>query len=461
MNSVRTIQGIASITIWLAIATLAVWWTQKLRSTDENAKYPNKPIQVVVPFPAGGGSDTFVRILQKGIVEDNLLEQPLVVINQGGGGGTIGSRGVKNSRPDGYKIMCLHNAIITAKLSETVKYGPEAFTPIALTGSMSLVIIVREDSPFTNVSELVDQAKATPNAVCFGANQGAPAYFAALQLERSLPGASFNIVSANGGADRYASLIGGHLQAAIFSLSEYLDFRSPEGTPADQNIRAIAVLNAKRHEAIPDVMTCSEQGVPVVMSNANYWWAPKGTSPEIVNHLATALEGAMKNKTVRSELTRLRVDLDYLTGAELQANLNDTIKSFESVAARKQTAVPDFIPWLATVTGLMFLWMIAESVYKPISAMGLTTGTAVNSESHYIRRPGIAAGCFAILVAYVVSLETGLLPFAISTSIMVLSTGLLMTRFRRSHWRVLLQTALLTGLGTEFVFTHIFVTALP
>ena len=86
-------------------------------STGElSTEYPNRPIQIVVPFAAGGGTDTFVRILQKSIDAQGLLPQPLVIINQPGGGGTIGSHYVKESRPDGYRILCHNEAIITAQL---------------------------------------------------------------------------------------------------------------------------------------------------------------------------------------------------------------------------------------------------------------------------------------------------------------------------------------------------------
>jgi hypothetical protein len=164
---------------------------------------------------------------------------------------------------------------------------------------------------------------------------------------------------------------------------------------------------------------------------------------------------------VRSELARLRVDPDFLKGSALRTELNETITRFESVATKKQTVVPDFIPYLVAVTSLMFLWVIAESTYKPISSLPLTTGSPLLNQPDFVHRPGIAVGCFLLLSAYVLTLDTGWLPFAVSTAAMVLSVGLLMTRFQRSHWLTLLQTALLTGLGTEFVFTHIFVTALP
>ena len=236
------------------------------KSETTESGYPERAIHIVVPYDAGGGSDTFVRILEKGIAEDALVDQPLVILNQPGGSGTIGSGEVKNADPDGYKILCHHNAIITAKLAETVDYGPEAFEPIAMTGEMSMVILVRDDSPIQNIVDLLETAKDKPNTIRFGANKGAPAYFTTLQLQKSLEGAELTIVSAGGGADRYSKILGGHLEAGIFSLSEYLDFRGPAGTPPDQNIRAIALLSNQRHESIPDVPTAVEMNVPVVLT---------------------------------------------------------------------------------------------------------------------------------------------------------------------------------------------------
>ena len=248
--------------------------------SNGGSDYPSRPIQVVVPYGAGGGSDTFVRTIQKGIVQDDLLPQPLVIMNVPGGGATSGSRKVKDASLDGYKILCLHNAIITAKLAKTVDYGVEAFEPIAMTGELSLVIMVRDDAPYDDLRDLLNEAKRRPKQIKFGANKGAPAYFATLHMQRVWEGAAFNIVSGDGGAERYSKLLGGHLDAGIFSLSEYFDYRL-SNVPSDQNIRAIAVMATDRHPSIPDVPCSMEQGVPVLLSNAHYWWAPKGTPKEV------------------------------------------------------------------------------------------------------------------------------------------------------------------------------------
>lgn len=441
------------------IVALVGWWWHRHASQDSSSEYPNRAIHIVVPYKAGGGSDTFVRIVTKGIVEDQLLDQPLVIVNQPGGIGTIGSREVKNAPPDGYKILCHHNAIITAKLAGTVDYGPEAFEPIALTAEMSMVILVREDSPIQNIVDLLERATAKPKEVRFGANKGAPAYFTTLQLERAWPGADLSIVSAGGGADRYSKILGGHLDAGIFSLSEYLDFRGVEGTPPDQNIRAIVVLGAERHDSIPDVPTAVEMGIPVTLTNANYWWAPIGTPKPIIDKLASVLEQALKNNNVRSELNRLRMEPTYDQGDSFKLRMDATVQQFEAVVAQKQASLPNFTFYVGLIVAGLFVWMLTEALRRQQVDSELT---GFVPQADFTKRPGIAAASFVMLCLYVLLLGRGMFPFPVVTAAMVLAVGGLMMRSRSTgKWTVLVQLALLTGLGTQFVFTELFVTPLP
>ena len=441
-----------------AIAILVGWQVLNASSQSNDSGYPDRPIHIVVPYDAGGGSDTFVRILQKGISEDKLLDQPLVIINLSGGIGTIGSREVKNADPDGYKILCHHNAIITAKLVDTVDYGPEAFAPIAMTGEMSMVILVRDDSPIKNIVDLLQAAKDKPNTIRFGANKGAPAYFTTLQLQKAVPGSELSIVSAGGGADRYSKILGGHLEAGIFSLSEYLDFRGVEGTPADENIRAIALLSNERHESIPDVRTTVEMGIPVVLTNANYWWAPKETPPEILDVWAKVLEQAMQNETVLAELARLRMDPTFDRDQSLKERLDDTIAQFTAVAEQKESSLPNFTVYVVILLALFLSWSILEALFRknhdePAAVVVVT--------EPFKKRPDIALICFVLLCGYVVLLSTGWLPFAIASAAMVALIGGQMMRVAPAQWIILLELALLTGLGTQFIFTEVFITPLP
>ena len=455
MRMPKLLWHVGSVT---AITALIGWQVLRSRSQPTETGYPERPIHIVVPYDAGGGSDTFVRILQKGISEDQLLDQPLVIINQPGGSGTIGSREVKNADPDGYKILCHHNAIITAKLAETVDYGPEAFEPIAMTGEMSMVILVRDDSPIENIVDLLQTAKDKPSTIRFGANKGAPAYFTTLQLQKALPGAELSIVSAGGGADRYSKILGGHLEAGIFSLSEYLDFRGIEGTPADENIRAIALLSHQRHESIPDVPTAVEMNIPVVLTNANYWWAPKETPAAIIEFWADVLAKVMQNETVLAELARLRMDPSYEKNSALQERLDDTIKQFNLVAEQEQSWLPNFTVYVGLLLTIFFVWAILETTTR--KSDNKSAASPIESEP-FRKRPDIAIVCFVLLTGYVLLLSTGWLPFAFATAAMVALIGGQMMRGAPARWIVLLELAILTGLGSQFVFTEVFVTPLP
>lgn len=429
---------------------------QKSETQEAIDAYPATPIQVVVPYGAGGGSDTFVRTLQIGIIEDKLLPQPLVIVNQPGGSATIGSRSVKDAKPDGYKILCLHNAIITAKMAKTVDYGAEAFEAIAMTGELSLVVMVREDAPYKDLRDLLDDAKQRPKEVRFGANKGAPAYFATLQMEKVWPGADFNIVSADGGADRYAKILGGHLEAGIFSLSEFLDFRAPEGTRADRNVRAIAVMANERHPSIPDVPCSVEQEVPVLLSNAHYWWAPKGTPKPIVQKLASVFEKAMKNEKVQSDLARFRVDNVFLQGDELQTRIQETIKRFETAVATKESSLPDLTKIVMFIVGGLLIWVGVESV----AGQKEEEESILGSDDH-VRRPWAAMTCFAIVALYVFVLGRSWLPYSVATTLMVFCCGGVMVNWDKKGLANLVPVSFITGFGTYYVFTKVFETILP
>ncbi len=448
------------VAAWLLIVALIGWWVAKSLSSKK-VTYPNKPIEVVVPYPAGGGSDTFVRrVIQQGIDQGKLLDVPLVVINIPGGGGTIGSREVKNSRPDGYKVICHHTSMISSKLAGTVDFGPDDFAKFAQTGKNTMIVMVREDCPYSDLTALLNAAAENPRALKFGANVGSAAYFITLQLEKAVEGAKFSIVSADGGADRYNRLIGGHLDAGIFSLSEYLDFRDADDTPADRNVKALSVIAKERHPAIPDAGTTIEQGIPVTFSNGYYWWAAKGTPVKVQEYLADVLEKTMATDIAQSEMKRLRIDPTFLRGAAVEADIQETVDSFKSVIAEEDRNVPDFAKYLQILVLFLFVIVVIVSIRdrgKPQEEMiDIDAGGP-----EFTKRKGRAAACFVALLIYVGILVGTELPFAIASSLMVFVVGGLMSAWNKKYRLVLIQLALLTGFGAEFVFTRIFTIPLP
>ncbi len=302
--------------------------------------------------------------------------------------------------------------MISSKLAGTVDFGPDDFAKFAQTGKNTMIVMVREDCPYPDLKALLNAAAENPKSLKFGANIGSAAYFITLQLEKAVPGAKFSIVSADGGADRYNRLIGGHLDAGIFSLSEYLDFRDGDDTPADRNVKALSVLSEERHPAIPDAGTAIEQGFPVTFSNGYYWWAAKDTPPEIQEYLADVLERTMQTEIAQSEMKRLRIDPTFLRGKEVEADIQATVDSFKSVIAEENRVVPDFAKYMQILVLILFVIVIIVSIRE----RGQPDEDAIDLDSDspaFTKRKGRAAACFVALLSYVLLLVFTPIPFAI------------------------------------------------
>ncbi|MFG0334707.1 MAG: tripartite tricarboxylate transporter substrate-binding protein [Maioricimonas sp. JB049] len=422
-----------------------------------SGQWPRKPVKVIVPFGAGGGSDSFARIVQRAVREQNLLPEPLVIINVPGAGATIGSRRVKNARPDGYTLLMLHEAILTAKYSGNVSYGPEAFEPIAGLGGDHLVFAVADDAPWANLVDLVTAAKEQPDTIAFAANLGAPSQFAGLQLEQTTPGATFRFVQIGGGAKRFHALVGGHADVSAFSVAEYLQFR--EG-----GLRALAVCTEQPHPELPDIPTAREQGHDVISGNLFFWWAPKGTPQDRIERIRTMLRQFMESESVRRQLARMQIEPTYLEGEELAADLAGREARIASVAERQFVDLPDVPRAVLVVTGLFSLLVLIQSVRESgrravrpsdLRQRSLHATGAARSPSRLV-----LLGMAATLI-YVGLLQWGLIGFVRTTFVYVVAVALLLSPHPRNS---LVPAGLLAGLlsvGLHALFTQVLVLDLP
>lgn len=416
-----------------------------------SSSYPNQPIQVVVPYNAGGGSDTFARIFQKSISATGLLPQPMVIINQPGGGGTIGSRYVMDSRPNGYRLLVHHEAMLTSELSGTVSFGPDDFEAIAQTGSLAPLVLVRGDSRFNDLNDLISEAKEKPKQLRFGADVGSLAHFMAMEMESSNAGSQFNYISTGGGQKRFSMLLGGHLEAGIFTLSEYVSFKSSGDTPLDQDIKVIALLTGERNAAIPDVLTAMEQGVPVDTGNAFYWWAPKGTPQAVQDRLAEVLEKTLYDPAVVAEMNKLSIGLDFRKGEALETFLDTRQQTLSAFAVSFPSELPDFPAWVMGIVVVLGVWIVIGAV-RTGEKSDPSTGESDNKR--------MATGVVLVLVAYVASLQFGV-AYAFATAPGLFLLGGIIGEWEKSRLWPISHMALLFTLGSEFIFTAVFSVPLP
>ena len=416
-------------------------------SNSDGISYPMKPIKLVVPFGPGGGSDTFGRIIKQGIDEAGLLPQPFVIINRPGGSATIGSRYVRDAKPDGYTLLLLHDAIITARYSGMVQYGPEAFEPIAATGEIGMVIIVKDSSRFETLTQLLEECREKPDTITNGVNLGAPTHFAGLQLERAFDGAKFRFTQSGDGADRVHKLTGDHIEASSCSVSEYLNFQS-------QGIRALAYLGERRCAALSEVPTAREQGVDVINSNRHYWWFPKDTPKECTDYIANVLRQAMQTDHVQKQLAELKMEPAFLQGQEFSDYLAQQVADAQKVGRQETPQVPD-IP--AGVGWALIACAVAMMIERRRAATDSTGENIPDQPSPATLR---TFGLFTATAAYVVAMQYGA-PFAWTTVAFILCGGFLLSQRRKAHALLLVETSLLVAFGVQFVLTKVVVTDLP
>ena len=418
--------------------------------------FPAKAIKVIVPFAAGGGSDSFARIIQSAVEDEQLLDEKLVIVNVPGAGGTIGSRRVKNARPDGYTVLLLHEGMMTAHYSGRAAYGAEAYEPIAGSGDAAQVIAVAANSSHRDLQDLMTVAADRPDQIVFAANIGAPSHFAGMMLEQTTPEARFRYTQTGGGAKRFAALRGGHVDASAFSIAEYMQFR-PAG------IRALALLGQERNEELPQLPTAIEQGYDVISQNMQFWWAPRGTSPERLSTLADAIEAAMRTPAVRDQLAQMRIDPHFVRGEDLEREIQTRSCRLAAVAATPTQSLPDFARLtLLIVVGLAVIcWLQRRQRAAVPSPVRVTPKILVTSTATLILST----------IGYVLLLQATSLGFQLATFAFVVVAGVTLYRADPPLGRTIRSTsaamsilclvAIGLSLGVHYLFTQVLVVDLP
>ena len=422
------------------------------------ADFPEKPIKIIVPFNPGGESDTFTRIVQGVVESEGLLNQPLVVINVGGAGGTIGSRRAKDADPDGYTILNLHDGILSAKLTEQVEYGPDAFEPIAAMGRASSMVCVKSDARWKDLKQLLADASENPDTIRFGANLGALSHFGALQLEQTTDGAAFRYVPTGGGAKRFGDLLGDHIDVTVFNAGEYVHFK-------DGGIRALAILHSERHDSFPDVPTAREQGVNIVRNSMQYFWAPKETPPEKVAFFVDLFRRAMQSEAMQTKMAELKMDPVFLSGPELRHTLRQRELVMKGVRMDKTIELPN-TPMLMIVVTFILGALVAMQRFAGMRAnAGIDTQAAesATNDKPDSRKPNIghAVLTLAALLVYCLLFGSGALPFWLISTVFVLLLGLVLLKRDRQMISWLVATAIVVGPGCYLLFTKVLSIDLP
>lgn len=274
------------------------------------ADYPEKPIKIIVPFKASGGSDTIARIFQKAIKSNDLVDVPVVVKNIAGPGGRIGSRTAKDAEPDGYTILLNYLTLLTSEAAGLADFGYRDFEPIAGTGDVCMTVAAMESAPHKSLAELLTAAKETPDKLTYGVNLGALNHMGGLLLQGTEPEASFRFVQIGGDVANFTNLKGGHIDATAISAGQF-------SAGQEAGLRGLAFLSDERHPALPDVPTARELGFDVSFCFEYWWLAPKCTPADRVAKLSKIFETAMATREVKGVFAQRLTLPVFRAGSEL------------------------------------------------------------------------------------------------------------------------------------------------
>jgi len=303
------IKAIASGLMVLALSTM----------TAAAGDYPERPIGVAVSYGAGGATDFQARIVTMVAGNEDMLGQPIYIVNKPGAGGRVGWNWFATSADqDGY-MMSAYNVphFIAQSIKGGVKYSTDSFEPIANWGADPAVVVVGKDSKFSTIQELVDHAKANPGKVTLsGAGLFVGHHIAALQLQKATAAKFAYIPTKGGGAAAMKAVIAGDVVGGINNLSDA--FRAREAG----NVKILAVADLERNaEFLPDVPTLKEAGYDVDNSSVNFrgLMVRKGTPQEVIDKLAAKVPEMFKHARVLKRMKAGGSPVKVMTREEVQA----------------------------------------------------------------------------------------------------------------------------------------------
>ena len=295
--------------------------------TAAAADFPAKPIRVVVPWPAGGSTDTLARIVGQRLT--TLVGQPVVVDNRGGAAGTIGVDMVAKSIPDGYTITIVEAAhVILPATTARLPYDlARDFVPLTLIGVSPQIMFLYSGSPAKSLKDFIALAKAKPGEITASHTGIGSFTHLTLELLQSRTGTKFNQVSYKGAAPAMIELAGGQVQLGIFTLA------SAAGTLRTGRVTPVAIMGDKRIDALPDVPTLAELGMKDLIIN-QFWAyvAPAGVPGAVIARLNKDLVAAIDHPSVRERVTELAVDVRTTTTAQLKTYIASELQRWATVA---------------------------------------------------------------------------------------------------------------------------------
>jgi tripartite-type tricarboxylate transporter receptor subunit TctC len=305
------------------LTALLAPWTGAL--AQNAADYPAKPIQFIVPYAAGGGSDLVVRLIAEKMAAR--LKQPFVIENRAGAGGNIGMAQVAKAPPDGYTLVMASVSVTSnPSIYKNLPFDvARDFAPVGTMAVAPVMLVTNAHSPIHDFKELISYAKAHPGQLSFGSSGTGSATHLAVEMFKSRLGLDMVHIPYKGSGQAIANVVGGQLQMLAATPTTVADFIK-EG-----RLIPLVTLGAKRYAAFPDVPAAAEAAPGFDASSWLGIMAPRGTPAAIVGKLSQALRLSLDEESTRRDLGSMGFVPDFRTPAQMQALINDSIRDWAPV----------------------------------------------------------------------------------------------------------------------------------
>jgi tripartite-type tricarboxylate transporter receptor subunit TctC len=288
------------ITLFRALAALTVAALIGISGTErlQAQGYPSRPVTIVVPSAAGGGTDTIARLIGNQLSKQ--LSQGFVVENRTGGGMVVGTAAVAKAAPDGYTLlMGLNgNLAVNPSLFAKLPYNPvEDFTPVAMLAEYPFLVVVNNDLPVHSIKELIAYLKANPGKVNYASAGNGTGQHLAAELFKMMTGTQMSHVAYRGAQPAYQDVISGRVPIFFDNMSTAMSLAK------GGKVRALAITSKKRSALMPELPTVDEAGVPGYEYHTWFGiWAPKQTPPAVIAKLHAEITKALADPTVRQRI---------------------------------------------------------------------------------------------------------------------------------------------------------------
>jgi len=309
---------------WTVVSAVVILAMVGICGVASAAEWPAKPVTVIVPWSAGGGTDLIARLVFS--YAEDLLGQKVIIVNKPGAGSEIGLTELALSKPDGYTWGFTNSPIVEGIiLSRKTRFTLESFEPCCNVVYDPGIIVVRSDSPFKTMEEFIKYAKENPGVITVGNTGSGSDDDIAVRIFEREAGIKVTQVPFEGAAPQTTALLGGHISAGAINVTEAVPYVNA------QKMRALAVMAEKRSRLLPDVPTFKELGYDVISGSARGISAPAGTPKEIVEKMAAIVKQVLDNPDFQKKAEEANQLIEYMGPEEQKKYMLNNFKRLKEL----------------------------------------------------------------------------------------------------------------------------------